>query len=145
MLRCVDVRETPLGDLCPRDLTEAEVCPRRALRHRSQDGRCNNFEKPALGAAFSAFVRLLPARYADGTSLCLSSIRACQVHSHAWTPRRVSPKKLLIYVHTRALYRVLRGGTSAANDQLGGTNKVSSSENRAHCNARRNIHRMTRP
>ncbi|KAK8763133.1 hypothetical protein V5799_034260 [Amblyomma americanum] len=65
---CVDVGDTALGRICPKDLTEETVCPRKALHYRTSDGSCNNFDRPSWGSTFSTLVRLLPARYADGIS-----------------------------------------------------------------------------
>lgn len=65
---CTDVGDTALGRICPKDLTDDYVCPRKALRYRTADGSCNNFDQPWRGATFSTLVRLLPARYADGIS-----------------------------------------------------------------------------
>ncbi|XP_077526337.1 salivary peroxidase/catechol oxidase-like isoform X2 [Haemaphysalis longicornis] len=65
---CIDVGETVLSRICPKDLTDDYVCPRKALRYRTADGSCNNFDQPWRGSTFSTLVRLLPARYADGIS-----------------------------------------------------------------------------
>nr|XP_037286859.1 peroxidasin homolog isoform X2 [Rhipicephalus microplus] len=67
-VKCVDVRDTALGRICPRELIDEEdvVCPRKTLHYRTPDGTCNNFDRPSWGATFSTLVRLLPARYADG-------------------------------------------------------------------------------
>lgn len=66
---CIDVRDTALGRVCPKDLIDEDiVCPRKALHYRSPDGTCNNFDKPSWGVTFSTLVRLQPARYADGVS-----------------------------------------------------------------------------
>ncbi|KAH6942513.1 hypothetical protein HPB50_006938 [Hyalomma asiaticum] len=75
-VKCVDVRDTALGRICPRDLVSEEdlVCPRRALHYRTPDGSCNNFDRPSWGATFSTLVRLLPARYADGISRPRTSV-----------------------------------------------------------------------
>lgn len=69
-VKCVDVRDTALGRVCPKNLIDEEdvVCPRKTLHYRTPDGSCNNFDRPSWGATFSTLVRLLPARYADGIS-----------------------------------------------------------------------------
>lgn len=61
-LPCLDVLSTALGKICPEQLREFYVCPRKALSYRTYDGRCNNFNQPFWGAAFTPLLRLLPPR-----------------------------------------------------------------------------------
>ena len=46
------------------------------LRFRTIDGTCNNLENPLLGAADTAFTRLIPAQYEDGISSLRGGLQA---------------------------------------------------------------------
>ncbi|CAN8003226.1 unnamed protein product, partial [Ixodes hexagonus] len=123
---CVDIKDTALGRICPPDLARSyHVCPRRALQLRSADGRCNNFEKPSSGAAFSSFVRLLPARYADG----ISRVRTSTAGSPLPSPRLISQSLTLDlnHPHPRATLMLMQWGQFLDHDLSLATLSVSRS------------------
>ncbi|XP_014219673.1 peroxidasin homolog [Copidosoma floridanum] len=81
---------TTLVNICSGDyLRLVGECKKSEYRYRSHSGRCNNPLYPARGSALEAYVRLLPADYADGVSLPrggLPSARSVSTTMHSGGP-----------------------------------------------------------
>ncbi|XP_058801088.1 peroxidasin-like [Phymastichus coffea] len=81
---------TSLVSICTGDyLRIINECKKVESRYRTISGRCNNPLYPARGAALEAYQRLMPAEYADGVSLPVSTLpsaRAVSVAMHSRGP-----------------------------------------------------------
>lgn len=84
----IDVRQTPLAELCPPDFVADNVdCDKVDKNIRQVDGRCNNLKHPLWGAAGTAFARLVPAKYEDKIQSPLAHAKSGNLLAN---PRKVS-------------------------------------------------------
>lgn len=70
-----DTSNTIIGDTCPVE----PVCPE--TKYRTIDGSCNNLKNKDWGQAVTAFQRLLPPNYSDGTNLPRVSVTGGELPS----------------------------------------------------------------
>lgn len=64
-----DIAASSTGNGCVQSLTSANCDANSCYNenYRTMDGNCNNRNNPLFGAAFTPYIRLLPARYDDGS------------------------------------------------------------------------------
>ncbi|CAI5443860.1 unnamed protein product [Caenorhabditis angaria] len=75
--RAVDAAKLPKSEIGCAEEQRAPQCEINSCYHkkyRSADGTCNNLAQPVNGAAFTRYLRMLPAVYDDGFNSVVSSI-----------------------------------------------------------------------